>query len=45
MIAYVDTPVQLLQVYEYDKQRIGLDKIYILLNCKVENDKRHSSKI
>ena len=43
MIAYVDSPFQLLQVYELRKQRKGLNKVYIRLNGKIENDKQLKS--
>lgn len=40
MIAYVDSPFQMLQLYELSKRYGDITKIYIRLNGKVENDKQ-----
>ncbi|GAA72652.1 hypothetical protein [Pseudoalteromonas sp. BSi20439] len=45
MIAYVDSPFQLLQMYELNEQRKSFCKVYIRLNGKMENDKQLKSLV
>ena len=39
-VVYVDSPFQLLQVLELDKNDFKISKVFIRLNGKEENDKQ-----